>query len=70
MQTTSRTDSPALTVSKLHKRFGQLEVLKGISFDARDGDVISIIGSSGSGKSDQNGWASNHDYTAMTCLIG
>jgi len=51
MQTTSRTDSPALTVSKLHKRFGQLEVLKGISFDARDGDVISIIGSSGSGKS-------------------
>ncbi|HEX3501400.1 MAG TPA: ATP-binding cassette domain-containing protein [Stellaceae bacterium] len=51
METKSRTDLPALSVAKLHKSFGRLEVLKGISFDARDGDVISIIGSSGSGKS-------------------
>src|SRR5947208_4232335 len=51
MPSSSRTELPALTVDKLHKRFGALEVLKGISFDARDGDVISIIGSSGSGKS-------------------
>ncbi|HAB63183.1 MAG TPA: histidine/lysine/arginine/ornithine ABC transporter ATP-binding protein, partial [Pseudomonas sp.] len=35
----------------LHKRYGDLEVLKGISLTARDGDVISILGSSGSGKS-------------------
>jgi octopine/nopaline transport system ATP-binding protein len=41
----------ALSVRKLRKSFGPLEVLKGISFDAADGDVISIIGSSGSGKS-------------------
>jgi octopine/nopaline transport system ATP-binding protein len=41
----------ALTVSGLRKRFGELEVLKGISLDAREGDVISILGSSGSGKS-------------------
>ena len=44
-------ETPALTVEKMHKRFGQLEVLKGISLIANDGDVISILGSSGSGKS-------------------
>ena len=42
---------PALTVENLHKRFGSLEVLKGISLSARQGDVISILGASGSGKS-------------------
>ena len=35
----------------IHKRYGQNEVLKGVSLSARAGDVISIIGSSGSGKS-------------------
>ena len=41
----------ALSVDDLHKQFGNVEVLKGISLTARDGDVISILGSSGSGKS-------------------
>src|SRR5579863_4571752 len=41
----------ALVVEDLHKRFGELEVLKGISLSANDGDVIAMIGSSGSGKS-------------------
>ncbi|SCK28206.1 ABC transporter ATP-binding protein [Vogesella sp. LIG4] len=40
-----------LIVDDIHKKFGQHEVLKGISLKARQGDVISIIGSSGSGKS-------------------
>jgi len=43
--------TPALEVNDIHKRFGPLEVLKGVSLRAYDGDVISIIGSSGSGKS-------------------
>jgi octopine/nopaline transport system ATP-binding protein len=43
--------SPALEVRELYKSFGALEVLKGISLKAQIGDVISIIGSSGSGKS-------------------
>ena len=42
---------PALEIRDLHKRYGDLEVLKGVSLTARDGDVISILGSSGSGKS-------------------
>ncbi len=33
------------------KSFGEIEVLRGISLEARQGDVISILGSSGSGKS-------------------
>ena len=40
-----------LQVEDLHKSYGTHEVLKGISLTAHAGDVISIIGSSGSGKS-------------------
>ncbi|WP_137937422.1 ATP-binding cassette domain-containing protein [Chitinivorax sp. B] len=40
-----------LQVEDLHKCYGSHEVLKGVSLAARAGDVISIIGSSGSGKS-------------------
>jgi octopine/nopaline transport system ATP-binding protein len=43
--------APALVVRNLHKRFGALEVLRGVSLIARDHDVISILGASGSGKS-------------------
>ena len=42
---------PLLQVEDIHKRFGGQEVLKGVSVSARRGDVISILGSSGSGKS-------------------
>ncbi len=40
-----------LEVAGLHKRFGDHEVLRGVSLTAHRGDVISVIGSSGSGKS-------------------
>ncbi len=40
-----------LVAEDIHKSFGTLEVLKGMSVSAKKGDVISIIGSSGSGKS-------------------
>ena len=42
---------PALQARDIHKSFGNLEVLKGISLTARRGEVVSILGSSGSGKS-------------------
>jgi octopine/nopaline transport system ATP-binding protein len=41
----------AVIVEDLHKSFGPLEVLKGVSLTANKGDVVSMIGSSGSGKS-------------------
>jgi ABC-type histidine transport system ATPase subunit len=41
----------AVVVQDLHKYFGPLEVLKGVSMTARQGDVVSMIGASGSGKS-------------------
>ncbi len=39
-----------LEVKNLKKSFGKTEVLKGVSFDLNEGEVLSIIGSSGSGK--------------------
>ena len=44
-------EHPALIAEDIHKSFGDLEVLKGVSLRAETGNVISIIGSSGSGKS-------------------
>lgn len=41
----------AIQVDDLHKSFGSLEVLKGVSLTAHRGDVVAIIGGSGSGKS-------------------
>jgi arginine/ornithine transport system ATP-binding protein len=51
---TLSTDNSATCVLQaldIHKRFGSHEVLKGVSIEAHAGDVISMIGSSGSGKS-------------------
>jgi ABC-type histidine transport system ATPase subunit len=39
------------SVENIHKQFGQKVVLQGVSLSAQSGDVISMIGSSGSGKS-------------------
>jgi len=41
----------ALEVNDLHKSFGDHKVIRGVSLSARKGDVISIVGASGSGKS-------------------
>ena len=43
--------APVLEVTGIRKRFGDHEVLRGVSLTAERGDVISVIGSSGSGKS-------------------
>lgn len=40
-----------LEIKHLRKNFGNLEVLKDINFDVKKGEVVTIIGSSGSGKS-------------------
>ncbi|HMM39117.1 MAG TPA: amino acid ABC transporter ATP-binding protein [Desulfovibrio sp.] len=46
-----------IRITNLHKRFGDLEVLKGINLHVRPGEVVCIIGPSGSGKS-----------TALRCI--
>ena len=43
--------NPAVEVHDLHKSYGNLEVLKGVGLVAQPGEVVSMIGSSGSGKS-------------------
>ncbi|WP_281502638.1 ATP-binding cassette domain-containing protein [Aliiroseovarius sp. F47248L] len=47
----STEETEAIRVTDLHKSFGTLEVLKGVSLTAHKGDVVAIIGGSGSGKS-------------------
>ena len=51
MSTQASSSPPALEVDDIHKSFANVEVLKGISLTANEHDVISILGSSGSGKS-------------------
>jgi polar amino acid transport system ATP-binding protein len=45
------TDEVLLKVNDLHKYFGELEVLKGISTEVRKGEVVAVVGLSGCGKS-------------------
>ena len=47
----SADSAPIVDIRALRKRFGDLEVLKGIDLDIRRGEVVAIIGKSGSGKS-------------------
>ena len=49
--------SAAVKLNEVIKRFGNIEVLKGVSFDVAPGEVVALIGQSGSGKS-----------TALRCI--
>jgi histidine transport system ATP-binding protein len=51
LEPTAKDAATKLVAQDIHKRYGDNEVLKGVSLSARAGDVISIIGASGSGKS-------------------
>jgi polar amino acid transport system ATP-binding protein len=42
---------PLVEISEIHKRFGAVEVLKGISLSLDKGEIVAVIGRSGSGKS-------------------
>ncbi len=46
----SGTGAPMVKIEALHKRFGSLEVLRGVDLDVAAGEVVCVIGPSGSGK--------------------
>ena len=41
---------PMIRCQEVHKRFGRVEVLRGVTFDVAKGEVVVVIGPSGSGK--------------------
>ena len=50
-ESASRSDGPMLRLEGVHKRFGKLEVLRGVDMEVGRGQVFCVIGPSGSGKS-------------------
>jgi polar amino acid transport system ATP-binding protein len=44
-------DAPMLTLDNVCKRFGKLQVLRGVELEIKQGEVVCVIGPSGSGKS-------------------
>jgi polar amino acid transport system ATP-binding protein len=43
--------TPVLRLERVYKRYGDVEVLRGVDLDVAEGDVVCLIGASGSGKS-------------------
>ncbi|MCU1452325.1 MAG: D-xylose transport ATP-binding protein XylG [Acidimicrobiales bacterium] len=52
-------DGPALCVRGVHKRFGRLEVLRGVDLAVWPGEILSLVGENGTGKS-----------TVVQCIAG
>lgn len=78
----AQTNEPLIRVEGLRKSFGSLEVLKGIDLSVKSGEVVTIIGASGSGKSTflrclnlletpdaGHIWLHGQDLTAERCNI-
>jgi polar amino acid transport system ATP-binding protein len=57
MNETAPQSSPIVSLKEVHKSFGALKVLDGVSFSVERGEVLAIVGRSGSGKS-----------TALRCI--
>lgn len=51
--------SPVLEVSNIHKAFGGIKAVNGVSFSVKEGEILGIIGPNGCGKS-----------TLFNCILG
>ena len=48
---TSTNGAPILEVSDVHTYYGSIQALKGISLEVREGEIVTLLGSNGAGKS-------------------
>jgi branched-chain amino acid transport system ATP-binding protein len=66
------THDPILSVSNVHTFYGTIEALKGISIEVHDGEIVTLIGANGAGKSTTlrsiNGL--NHPRTGKITFMG
>ena len=49
--TTSPQNGALLTVDKVHTYYGSIEALKGVTIDVHEGEIVTLIGANGAGKS-------------------
>ena len=47
---TVMSEDPAVRVTAIHRTFGHVQALRGVSFDVREGEFLVLLGPSGSGK--------------------
>ena len=48
---TSTNGAPILEVSDVHTYYGSIQALKGVSLEVREGEIVTLLGSNGAGKS-------------------
>ena len=58
-----------LEVRDVHKRFGELEILRGVSLKVEKGDIDVVIGASGSGKTTVDPFSTRHPSPGGPCNL-
>src|SRR5881394_3081413 len=61
---------PLLQLDKIHAGYGPIEVLKGISLDVNEGEIVTMIGANGAGKTIMIGANGAGKTSTLMCISG